>query len=81
MKILSVGAELVHGETETYTNGRIDIKKAIVSFRKFVNAPINKYRRRAKQKEFFNKEFGENWTLKPYAANVFRIKKVDFTNI
>ena len=42
MKILSVGAELVHKKTETYTNGRTDITKPIVAFRKSVNAPINK---------------------------------------
>jgi len=42
MKILSVGAELVHEESDTYTKGRTDITKPIVACRKSVNAPINK---------------------------------------
>jgi len=42
MKILSVGADLVHNETETNTNGRTNITKPIVAFRKSVNAPISK---------------------------------------
>jgi hypothetical protein len=45
MKILSVGAELVHEDTETYTNGRTDITKEIVAFYNYVNAPINEWRR------------------------------------
>jgi hypothetical protein len=60
MKILPVELELVHEETGTYTNGRTEITKPIVACRKSVNRPINKLRRAAKQKKFFNKEFGKN---------------------
>ena len=45
MKILSVGAQMVDEDTETDTNGRTDITKTIVAFRKSVNAPTNKRRR------------------------------------
>jgi hypothetical protein len=75
MKILSVRAVLVHEETETCTKGRADITKPIVAFRKSLNAPINRWRRAAKQKTFFSKEFGKNWTLEPYAARMLGIKK------
>ena len=49
-KIISVGAELVHGDIETYTEGRTVITKPIVAFRKSVNAAINRWRQPAKQK-------------------------------
>jgi hypothetical protein len=48
MKNLLVGAELVHEDTETYTNGRTDITKTIVAFGSCVNGPINKWRREDK---------------------------------
>ena len=37
MKIISVGAELFHEDTRT--DGRTDMTKLIVAFRKFENAP------------------------------------------
>jgi hypothetical protein len=45
MENLSVGAELVQKDTETYTNGRTDITNTIVAFNNSVKAPINEWRR------------------------------------
>ena len=42
MNTLSVGAELVREDTETYTNALTDITKPIVAFRKSKNSPIDK---------------------------------------
>jgi len=41
MKILQVGAELFHADRQTdrQTEGRTDMPKPVVAFRKFSNAP------------------------------------------
>jgi hypothetical protein len=82
MNISSVGVELVHENREIYTNGRIDIAKPIVAFRKCVKALIKNWRLPAKQKLLNLRVWWEMNSRTGYREHSQDLeKKLDFTNI